>query len=436
MAKRSGSLLLLSLLLGGSGLVPANGARRADAPGHDPFGGWAGLSGRRTGYFHTQKIGGQWWFVTPVGNAFFSKGVCAVSFGGDSIGRTPDRPYQRVVTRKYGTAQRWAAAMSWRLRSWGLNTSGAWSSAEMQTARVPYALMLDLAASTVPDLWLEGGISDVYSPSFRAKLGQTAQRLCTPRRRDPWLLGYFTDNELRWGPDWRSRESLLESYLKLPRDAPGRRHAVAFVRQHGRSGQALTEAEKSLFQEQVARQYAWICHDAIRRCDRHHLILGCRFASAAPLPVLRAIRGSVDVVSLNNYDHQAPVSLCRSITAVTGRPVMITEFSFRAMDSGLPNTKGAGAPVATQKDRAYLFDRYVNALVDLPNCIGYHWFEWCDQPKQGRFDGENSNYGLVNIDDTPWKALVARVQKVNSGLEQRRAGRRPGRKGKAGRAAE
>jgi hypothetical protein len=102
--------------------------------------------------------------------------------------------------------------------------------------------------------------------------------------------------------------------------------------------------------------------------------------------------------------------------------MMITEFSFRAMDSGLPNTKGAGAPVATQQDRADRFEEYVSALASLPNCVGYHWFEWCDEPKQGRFDGENSNYGLVTINDTPWKTLVARVRQVNQGLEQRRAG--------------
>jgi hypothetical protein len=408
------SLGLTSLILG---ICPA----WASQPAYDEFGGWAGLRGRRTGYFHTENIGGQWWLVTPRGNVFFSKGVCAVSFIGDSIRMTRSRPYNDLVVNKYGSAGAWAAATAKRLRDWGLNTTGAWSSGEMQTARVPYAPILDLAASSVKDLWLKGGVFDVYSPSFRANLEQTAQRLCTPRRGDPWLVGYFTDNELRWGPDWRSPESLLESYLKLPQKAPGRQRANAFLKQQGHSNGPMSKQETSLFQEQIAREYFRLCHDAIRRYDPHHLLLGCRFGGTAPLPVLRGIGRNVDVVSLNDYNHQVPLALCQILTAVTGRPMMITEFSFRAMDSGLPNTKGAGEPVATQQDRADRFEAYVTALATLPNCVGYHWFEWCDEPKQGRFDGENSNYGLVKIDDTPWKTLVARVRQVNQGLEERRA---------------
>jgi len=45
--------------------------------------------------------------------------------------------------------------------------------------------------------------------------------------------------------------------------------------------------------------------------------------------------------------------------------------------------------------------------------VGNHWFEWCDEPKEGRFDGENSNYGLVNIHDQPYKQFVEAVQAAN-----------------------
>ena len=96
---------------------------------------------------------------------------------------------------------------------------------------------------------------------------------------------------------------------------------------------------------------------------------------------------------------------------------MITEFSFKAMDSGLPNTKGAAKPVATQQDRADGFARYVSALAALPPCVGYHWFEYRDEPKEGRFDGENSNYGVVRIDFTPWEVLTGVMKKVNLGIE-------------------
>ena len=96
---------------------------------------------------------------------------------------------------------------------------------------------------------------------------------------------------------------------------------------------------------------------------------------------------------------------------------MLTEFSFKAQDSGLPNSKGAGKPLPTQEDRAKHFESYVNGLAQLPFLVGYQWFEYEDEPAEGRFDGENSNYGLVNIRDEPWTVLVERMTGVNAGLE-------------------
>ena len=53
--------------------------------------------------------------------------------------------------------------------------------------------------------------------------------------------------------------------------------------------------------------------------------------------------------------------------------------------------------------------------------VGYHWFEYRDEPKEGRFDGENSNYGVVKIDFTPWEVLTARMTTVNAAIEARHA---------------
>ena len=63
---------------------------------------------------------------------------------------------------------------------------------------------------------------------------------------------------------------------------------------------------------------------------------------------------------------------------------MLTEFSFKAMDSGLPNTKGAAKPVATQEDRANGLEKYVRDLSSLSGCVGFHWFQYRDQHREGR----------------------------------------------------
>jgi len=81
--------------------------------------------------------------------------------------------------------------------------------------------------------------------------------------------------------------------------------------------------------------------------------------------------------------------------------------------------------VPTQRDRADRFEEYVTALMRLPFMVGFHWFEFCDEPAEGRFDGENSNYGLVNIKDEPWEVLVERMARVNPTLEALHASAHP-----------
>jgi hypothetical protein len=133
---------------------------------------------------------------------------------------------------------------------------------------------------------------------------------------------------------------------------------------------------------------------------------------------IQAVGPYFDVISYHSYNFMPPVDRLERITRLAGKPNLLSEFSFKAMDSGLPNTKGAAKPVATQEDRAKEFASYVEALAALPGCVGYHWFQYRDQPKEGRrLDGENSNYGVVKIDGAPWETLTTRMKDVNAGLD-------------------
>jgi hypothetical protein len=52
-------------------------------------------------------------------------------------------------------------------------------------------------------------------------------------------------------------------------------------------------------------------------------------------------------------------------------------------------------------------------FISKPYAIGYHWYSYIDEPKTGRFDGENSNTGIVNLLDEPYGVLVERMTKIN-----------------------
>jgi hypothetical protein len=413
--KQIPSALLILLSLG----LTASDCWTAD---YDSYGGWTAIRGKKTGFFHVEKLATRWWLITPEGSAFLSKGVCHISFVGDVSPKLGYSPFERANRAKYGTAEHWAKSTAQQLRGWNFNTVGAWSSEEMTRVSLPYTLILDLGAGSTPDLWLKGGFPDVFSPQFREALDRVAKEKCTSRAKDPWLVGYFTDNELRWGPDWRSRESLLKSFLKMDDNTPGKLKASAFLKERGHDPQSLNQEDEAAFLEVVAREYGSLCREAILRHDPNHLVLGCRFAGYAPESVVRGVGPHFDVISYNNYDHKAPVAKLQKIISLTDKPVMITEFGFKAKDSGLPNSRGGGIPVETQQDRARLFEAYVKELLALPEFLGFHWFEYADEPKEGRFDGEDCNYGLVRIDGMPWEVLTEKMIEINRSLERVAAG--------------
>lgn len=408
---------------------------------YDDYGGTLHVRGNTTGFFHVENINGIWWIIDPEGNAFISKGVNCVNFWGDYSPNLGYSPYNKAVQKKYGGVETWAEATVEKLRGFGFNTIGSWSSVETFELRIPYTVILNIAA-TAGSEWLSGKVVDYFSERFEEVANEIAEKECAPRKDDPYLLGYFTDNELRWSPDWRSSKHLFDDYLALERNASGKRALIQFLRdKYGKIGAlnekwdtsftsfeeildiyeppggAALDSDRLGFLERVSKRYFQVCHDAIRKQDPNHLILGCRFAFKPPDEVLKGCVECVDIISVNNYDWEPPINSFREINMLTGLPVMLTEFSFKARDSGLPNTRGAGTPLATQEDRAERYEKYVSRLVSEPYVVGYHWFQYVDQPAQGRFDGENSNFGLVNIMDEEWVILVTRARTVNFKVE-------------------
>jgi hypothetical protein len=64
---------------------------------------------------------------------------------------------------------------------------------------------------------------------------------------------------------------------------------------------------------------------------------------------------------------------------------------------------------ADQEARTAATADYLRRMYSLPYVVGDHWFEYVDEPAGGRFDGEDSNFGLVNGADAPWTTLVDRM---------------------------
>jgi agarase len=408
------------------------------------------LKGQETGFFHVEKRDGRFWLVDPEGNLFITKGVNCVGYLGDYAPTLGYNPYNRIVSRKYRSVDAWAEETVNRLRNWGFNTIGAWSSEETFTKGMPYTIILGIA-STAGANRASGKLTDYFSENFEKVAAEVAEEFCAPRRNDSYLTGYFTDNELRWTADRRFQREVFDDYLMLSPDAEGKKALVEYLKKKYDSISSLNELWETTFSsfeeilgmyeapkssavdsdrlgflEVVSQRYSEVCHNAIKRFDPNHLILGCRYMFKPPDEALKGCLGYVDVISTSCYSNphsedlrslrNALVSLER-IHNVTGLPIMVSEFNFRAMDSGLPNTRPPGGAVETQLERAKAYEEYVETIIRQPFVVGYHWFQYPDQPAEGRFDGENGNTGLVKIDDEPWSILVARAKEVNLQVE-------------------
>ena len=268
---------------------------------------------------------------------------------------------------------------------------------------------------------------------------------------------------MRWASDWRGPDELLTSFLKLQRTAPGRAAALDWLRARYRDFQKfnaiwhtpaqswetldtlkrieppykrLPVYQRDANHEQEAnradaaraefRQLRCVCRAGRAALFRSNL---CGHKSSRSKPshpgkpiCLRPATGRYqaaatycDVISINCYD----LDPGRTVDAYKGtqKPCLIGEFSFRGSDLGLPNTNGAGPLVRTQAERAAAYRCYAAAALSRPAIVGVHWFEHADQPAEGRFDGENSNFGIVTINDEVYEELTQTMKSVNAEAE-------------------
>ena len=90
------------------------------------------------------------------------------------------------------------------------------------------------------------------------------------------------------------------------------------------------------------------------------------------------------------------------------RPMLITEWSFPALDAGLPSVHGAGQRFRTQAERTAATSLFARTMLSLPFLLGYDYFMWVDEPALGLSTPfpEDSNYGLINEDGVPYTLLT------------------------------
>jgi hypothetical protein len=466
-----------------------------DLPDRDEYGAWAsGPKLQATGFFRTAKYQGKWWLVAPNGHLFFSTGLDCVNTreGGTVVegreklfewlpaaqdplavdyevaqSRTPVglrdirfnagrafNFYAANLQRKYGDGwkQKWQNFTLERLRAWGVNTIGNWSdTAFYGNGRVPYTVTLSIRGggaevSSGADYWTR--MRDVFDPGFAQAVDDSVRATATARQDDPWVVGYFVDNELAWGNmrSERTRYGLALGALSQGADSPARRALSAQLKARYGSIEHLNEAwgesfaswenftarpyrpagelrpgmkqDLAEFMAEFATRYFRTIREALRKYDPHHLYLGSRFAGYTREEVLAAAE-SCDVISFNIYRARVNPADWTVLEGVD-KPVIIGEFHMGALDRGMFHP-GLVA-TADQAARAATYADYVRSVADHPLFVGCHFFKLTDEPLTGRpMDGENYNIGFTTVTDSVYPEMVAAAKAVHAEVYTRHA---------------
>jgi hypothetical protein len=385
------------------------------------YGGWAASKSRATGFFRTEKLGDRWWLIDPEGCCFVQKGAASV--------RTIQTPgAEAAFSILFGSEKNWAVRTAAMLHENGFNGLGGWS--ETQPFRgLDHPLVYTRLWNFMGTYGKQRGVTFTqpghvgYSNDCILVFDAGFERFCDEYARqlqeskdDPWLLGHFSDNELPF------QTNALLNFLNQPSEDPGGQAARAFLQsRHGAKATRanIRERDKLDFLALMANRYTRIVSSAIKKHDPNHLYLGPRlYGPQLRCPeFFKAIGPYVHVLSVNYYRVWTPD---REQLAMwereSHRPVLITEWYAKGMDSGLANNGGAGWLVKTQRERGLFYQNFTLALLESKVCVGWDWFKYMDNdPEDKSVDPSNrdSNKGIVSNRYQPYEQLLGSIKELN-----------------------
>ena len=375
-----------------------------------------------------------WWLVSPQGLPFFSLGVCSVNQGASRQSFDPENPGY-AAWQQYASPNLWADTNLRRLKSWRFTTLGGWCDlpALRQSSRQTFWVtpVLHIGSSAGAPWW------DMWDPAIVETMDAVAREQILAWRDDPHLLGYYSDNELGW---WNA--TLWKMSLEQNSTSGQRRRLLQLLRDtyqndwtkllqdfvpEKASGWDTLEQAGMLYVKPgsqgflvmrrfiglVAERYYQLVHDIIRKYDRRALILGDRYQSFYYPEVARASANWVDAISsnLNANWNDGTFLHCYldTLHQLTGKPILVSEFYSAASQNRSANHNDQGIfPVTrTQRQRAAVLRTTLTQLARTPYVLGADWFQFADEPQHGREDGENFNFGLVDIRDRPYDEVTS-----------------------------
>jgi hypothetical protein len=334
-------------------------------------------------FFTVGRRSGRWWLIDPGGEPFFSLGLNHID---PASLRYPENLH--IWHERYrGDTICWIReSVVPNLRRWGFNTVGwvqevtvkhwrhsrSFTAEEYRALEMPYCHLLPFTES---HQWEKHTRQfDFLSPDWKEWVDYVARSHCAELAGDPNLIGYFYSDCPTWAhvlPQNRWRGPIFDPDLLA---SPSGRRQLS----------------------RLARSYYQTTHDAIRRYDRAHLVLGDRYEANARLPgeVVDAALEYVDVLSFQDF--KSPVEHLAHWHLRTGKPVLLAD----AAGHGEIDRDGFIA-----NDGAW-YAEVLAGLQENPGCVGFHL---CGAYQRNRA----RRRGLLDEHEREDRANVARITDSN-----------------------
>ncbi len=432
-------------------LLAALGCSNAST-GLDRYGGWRGIQGEKTGFFHLEEIDGRNWFITPEGNVFFPIG----------LGHMLSGESRTAAEKLFGDdKEAWIRDSFGKARAMGFNCAlGGATSPErnlngfvdvelaesiFREESFPYAAGVILLKH--PWEFVEGEtLPDIFSAEFRHLVESRAEAVCPKVKDDPLVIGYYYG----FGAFNRS-EQWVNNHLSLPPGSPGREALVAlfveryggdvekFNRVYGTSFERIEDlADKetiaysadffranypevgaTLDPDQTADYQAILsymavtlydmAHTAIRRWDTNHLILGS-FIKEWSLTgeSWKAAAPYIDLIAPQHVNEQISVN---ALADAAGLPMILSD-----EDAGFHYPGGTGTlynGVVSHDARGEIYRANLMRHYKDPQVVGVTYCA-CMYDQDGATLAKNNQNGYIDMDGNPRDNLIAMVTRINS----------------------
>ena len=341
------------------------------------------------GFFTLDRRDERWWLVTPQGQPFFSLGLNHID---PASLHYPENIH--IWREKYGgSTVRWIQeSVAPNLNRWGFNTVGwvqevtvrkwrhsrPFTNDEYRALGMPFCHLLPFMES---HQWEQHTRHfDFRSREWEEWAEYVARSHCAELSEDRNLIGYFYSDCPTWTherPENAWRGPIFDPELL---GSPAGRRELA----------------------ELALRYYRTTHDAVRRHDPHHLILGDRYEANAPLAmeVVEAALGYVDVLSFQDF--RSPGQHLSQWHSKTGKPVLLADAA------------GIERPAPVEGFVPNNGRWYADVLEELrrnPGCVGFHLCGDYQRNKARR-------RGLLDELERPDEAQLALIAEANRQTSQ------------------